>query len=359
MPFISVGLTNFRNLENKQVDLSAHEVFFIGENGQGKTNFLESLYLSAYGSSFRTKKESEIITESNNNFSIRSLYESDNKKSDLVSVQFVDNKKKILKNGKTLKDRKDLINTIPCVLFSHSDLDFVIGEPERKRFFIDQSLSMYDLLYIDTMRKYKKILKNRNILLKNEQYESLDVYDHTLVIEGMEIVKKRKTAIYNFNRIFTSLYEKVTGIENVKIGYASQWEQKYIEEILALLIEKRNSDKIMKTTLSGPHRDKIGFVKDSKNFVATASTGQCRLAAILLRICQAVYFTELTNKKPVLLMDDVLLELDPQKREIITSLLPEYDQLFCTFLPGEPYQKYIRENTLLYSVEKGCVNEIR
>ena len=357
MPFISVSLTNFRNLENKQVDLSAREVFFIGENGQGKTNLLESLYLSAYGSSFRTKKESEIITELTDSFSIRSLYESENSKTDLVTVQFAENKKKILKNGKTLKDRKDLINTIPCVLFSHSDLDFIIGEPERKRFFIDQSLSMFDILYIDTMRRYKRILKNRNVLLKNTQYEALDAYDHTLILEGMEIVKKRKATIYNFNRIFTPLYEKVTGIENVKIGYASQWEQKNSEEIVTLLKNKRESDKIMKTTLSGPHRDKIGFVKDNKNFVATASTGQCRLAAILLRVCQAVYFTEITNKKPVLLMDDVLLELDPQKREIITSLLPEYDQLFCTFLPGEPYEKYVRQNTLLYSVEKGCVNE--
>lgn len=358
MPFISVSLTNFRNLENNSINLASKEVFFIGENGQGKTNLLETLYLSAYGSSFRTKKENEIIKESNDSFSIRTLYESENSKGDLVSVQFTQNKKKILKNGKTLKDRKDLINTIPCVLFSHSDLDFVIGEPERKRFFIDQSLSMYDVFYIDTMRRYKKTLKNRNILLKNEQYEALDAYDHTLVLEGIEIVKKRKQAIYNFNRIFTPLYEKVTGIENVKIGYASQWEQKSIDEILHLLIEKRNSDKIMKTTLTGPHRDKIGFVKDKKNFVATASTGQCRLTAILLRICQAVHFSEISQKKPVLLMDDVLLELDPKKREIITSLLPEYDQLFCTFLPGEPYKNYTREKTLLYSVEKGVVNEI-
>ncbi len=357
MPFISVSLTNFRNLENKTINLSSKEVFFIGENGQGKTNFLETLYLSAYGSSFRTKKESEIIKENCANFSIRSLYENNNK-TDLVSVQFDQSKKKILKNGKTLKDRKDLINTIPCVLFSHSDLDFVIGEPERKRFFIDQSLSMYDVLYIDTMRRYKKTLKNRNALLKKEQYEALDAYDHTLVIEGMEIVKKRKNAIYNFNRIFTPLYEKVTGIENVKIGYASQWEHKNLDEILNLLLEKRNSDKIMKTTVTGSHRDKIGFVKDNKNFVATASTGQCRLTAILLRICQAVQFSEITQKKPVLLMDDVLLELDPKKREIITSLLPDYDQLFCTFLPGEPYLNYAREKTLLYSVEKGVVNEI-
>ncbi len=358
MPFVSVSLVNFRNLENATVDLSANEVFFIGENGQGKTNFLETLYLSAYGSSFRTKREVEIITEGADSFSVRSLYESDNEKGNLVTVQYANNKKKILKNGKTLTDRKDLINTIPCVLFSHSDLDFVIGEPERKRFFIDQSLSMYDILYIDTMRRYKKLLKNRNMILKSEQYETLDVFDEGLVIEGREIVKKRKNAIYQFNRIFTPFYEKVTGIKNVKLHYESQWEDKKREEVLYLLAEKRNADKIMKTTLSGPHRDKIRFVCENKNFVPTASTGQCRLSAILLRVCQAVHFTEITGKNPVLLMDDVLLELDPKKRETITSILPPYDQLFCTFLPGEPYDKYSKEKTKIYTVSEGKVYEI-
>ncbi len=358
MPFISVSLFNFRNLENCDINLSSKEVFFVGENGQGKTNFLESLYLSAYGSSFRTKRESEIIFEGNDSFSVRSLFDSDVNKADLVTIQFNNNKKKILKNGKTLKDRKDLINTIPCVLFSHSDLDFVVGEPERKRFFIDQSLSMYDILYIDTMRRYKKILKSRNLLLKNEQYETLEAFDEGLVVEGREIVKKRAIAIYNFNRIFSPLYEKVTGIKNVKLQYESQWEHKKGEEILQLLHEKKNADKIMKTTLSGPHRDKISFVCNNKNFVPTASTGQCRLSAILLRVCQAVHFTEITEKKPVLLMDDVLLELDPKKREIITSLLPEYDQLFCTFLPGEPYENYKKDTTLIYNVEKGKAYEV-
>ncbi len=359
MPFVSVSLVNFRNLENDTVDLSAKEVFFVGENGQGKTNFLESLYLSAYGSSFRTKKEAEIILEGNNSFSVRSLYDGDNDKGNLVSIVFENSKKKILKNGKKIVDRKDLINTIPCVLFSHSDLDFVIGEPERKRFFIDQSLSMYDVLYIDTMRRYKKLLKNRNILLKEEKYETLDVFDEGLVVEGREIIKKRAQAIYQFNRIFTPFYETVTGIKNVKLLYESQWEQKKKEEVLYLLQEKRNADKIMKTTLSGPHRDKIRFVCGNKNFIPTASTGQCRLAAILLRVCQAVHYTEITNKNPVLLMDDVLLELDPKKREIITSILPPYDQLFCTFLPGEPYEKYVRDNTKIYSVKKGIADEIR
>ena len=105
--------------------------------------------------------------------------------------------------------------------------------------------------------------------------------------------------------------------------------------------------------MSGPHRDRINFVRDNKLFIPTASTGQCRLVSLLLRVAQAVYFTRVTGLKPVLLMDDVLLELDPDKRTKVTALLPEYDQLFCTFLPGEPYERYMYDTTKVYKIKSG------
>ncbi|MFI3256721.1 MAG: DNA replication and repair protein RecF [Spirochaetales bacterium] len=353
MPFLSVSFSNFRNLKESMVDILAKEVFFVGENGQGKTNLLECLYISSYGSSFRTRFDTEIINKEKDNYFVRGFFRGENEKTDMISVQYSENKKKILKNGKKITDRKELINTVPCVLFSHDDLDFITGEPERRRFFIDQSLSMYDILYIDTLRKYKKILKSRNIILKEEKYDMLDVYDESLIYEGREIVKKRNEAIYQFNRIFTPLYEEVTGIQQVKIKYDSQWYNKKSEEIFDILSKKRPSDKIMKTTLSGPHRDRISFVRENKPFVPTSSTGQKRILSVLLRICQAVHYTHMSQKKPVLLMDDVLLEIDLKKREKITRLLPEYDQLFCTFLPDEPYEKYKKENTRIYNVVQG------
>ena len=105
--------------------------------------------------------------------------------------------------------------------------------------------------------------------------------------------------------------------------------------------------------MSGPHRDRINFVLENKNFVQTASTGQCRLISLLLRVAQAVFYTRTTGLKPVLLMDDVLLELDPDKRQKLTALLPEYEQLFCTFLPGEPYERYMKDTTKIYKISNG------
>ncbi len=114
----------------------------------------------------------------------------------------------------------------------------------------------------------------------------------------------------------------------------------------------------MCTTMSGPHRDKVRFMKGAKQFVPSASTGQRRLISLILRIAQAQYYTVITQKKPILLMDDVLLELDPDKRQKVTALLPEYEQLFCTFLPGEPYERYKKTTTKIFKIEGGHWSEL-
>ena len=353
MPFLSLSTYNFRNLENKTIDLLSKEVYFVGENGQGKSNLLEALYISSYASSFRTKVENELIKNGENEYSIRGFFREESEKTTSISITYKNGKKRIEKNGKQIKDRKELINAIPCVLFCHDDLEFSVGEPERRRFFIDQCLSMYDVVYIDVIRKYKQILKNRNIVLKEQKFDLLEMYDISLVKEGLEIQKRRKKAIFKFNTIFTSLYEQISGIEGVKIHYEPSWKSEDENEVLDYVLSKREGDKTMGTTLSGPHRDRIYFVKDGKNFISTASTGQRRLIALILRIAQATYYTEITGKKPILLMDDVLLELDPNKRQSLTALLPKYDQLFCTFLPGEPYERYKHSTTRIYQIENG------
>jgi len=207
LPFLSLSLHNVRNLQNTTIDLLSREVYFVGENGQGKSNLLEALYIYAYGSSFRTRSDAEIVTRGMQDYSIRSFYKDSGGFSNTVTVSLAENRKRITKNGKRVADRKEMINTIPCVLFCHEDLDFASGEPERRRFFIDQSLSMYDILYIDILRRYKKILKSRNLILKEKKYELLSVYNENLAKEGIEIQRKRIEMIYQFNRLFTKIYE--------------------------------------------------------------------------------------------------------------------------------------------------------
>ena len=355
MPFLYQTFYNFRNIKNDTLDLSNKEIFFVGQNGQGKSNILESLYYAAYGISFRTHQDAQIVKTGQKDFSINSFYKAADDSTQKISVIFENGKKRIEKNGKKIQDRKELINTIPCILFCHDDMRFANGEPECRRFFIDQSLTLYDNLYIDDMRNYRKVLKSRNLVLKNKQYEMLDVYDSQLAQYGLVIQEKRKKAIFQFNQIFGKLFEDISGIDGVSIVYEPSWKNFFpaSQEIVSHLLSRRESDKLIETTFSGPHRDKILFIKDGQNYIQTASTGQCRLVSLLLRVAQSIYYTRATGSKPVLLMDDVLLELDPDKRAKLTAMLPEYEQLFCTFLPGEPYQRYMHDSTKVYTIEKG------
>ena len=374
MPFCSISLVNFRNLCDSTIDLLAKEVYFVGENGQGKSNLLESLYYASYGSSFRTRTDSEIVRKGQKAMSVRSLFrEGDGSTAAPLShstfISYDGQNKKIEKDGKFIHDRKELINTIPCVLYNHDDLDFAVGSPERRRFFVDQSLSMYDELYIDVSRRYKRVLKSRNLCLKEKKLNLLDSYDIQLVQNGLEIQKKRKNAIFTFNQIFGKLYEDVSGIGGVTIQYVPSWKKTTdqqaeesiygdrnipsIDEVLDGVRARREAESVMSTTLTGPHRDRITFARNGETFVPTASTGQRRLIALSLRTAQAVFYKQVTGKKPVLLMDDVMLELDPDKRQKVTALLPEYDQLFCTFLPGEPYERYRHETTKVFTIQNG------
>ena len=355
MPFLYQTFYNFRNLKNDTIDLSNREVFFVGQNGQGKSNILESLYYAAYGISFRTHTDSQIVRQGEKNFSINSFYRKDENNAVKVTVIFENGKKRIEINNKKIQDRKELINTIPCILFCHDDMRFATGEAEARRFFIDQSLTLYDSLYIDDMRNYKKVLKSRNAILKSHEYDMLDVYDNQLAQYGLIIQEKRKKAIFMFNEIFGRLFEDITGIGGVTISYEPSWKNFFpaSQDLLPFLLSRRDTDKLIETTMTGPHRDKINFLKDGSLFIQTASTGQCRLISLILRVAQAVYYTRATGQKPVLLMDDVLLELDPDKRTKLTAMLPEYNQLFCTFLPGEPYERYMHDSTKVYKIEQG------
>jgi DNA replication and repair protein RecF len=362
MPFLSLSFCNCRNLKNDTIDLLSKEIYFVGENGQGKSNLLEALYYSAYGNSFRTHTDSQIITYGQDKFSINALYRQENESIQKIRISYENNIKHIEKNGKRIQDRKDLINTIPCVLFCHDDLQFAVGNPECRRFFLDQSLSMYDELYIDDLRNYRKVLKNRNQLLKELKYDLLSVYDQQLAQLGLEVQKKRKKAVFEFNQIFGKLYEDISNISDVSILYEPSWKEQSaqigtkfpdINDILNILEQKRDFDKIAATTMSGPHRDRVIFIQNSRPFIPSASTGQRRLVALLLRVAQAVYYLRITGRKPVLLMDDVMLELDPDKRQRMTAMLPDYDQLFCTFLPGEPYERYKHSTTRIYFMDKG------
>ncbi len=356
MGFRSVQFYGFRNLEDGEIHLDAENVFFIGENGQGKTNFLEALYILSYGGSFRTRQEKEMMCWGKKEMSLHGRLAQDNGPDNRLSVTWKDGSKTIRLHDKVVTDRKSLLRLMPVIAFVHDDFLFAEGPPERRRWFVDQTLSLHDPLYIDQLRRFRKILRERNYLLKTKNHSLMDHYGEQLAFAGLALMERRASLKKDFCKVFTPLYREISGLNaDVTLEYKPSWAgAETTEEVLAILHGKKELDFITGSTGTGPHRDRFVFVSEGRDFTKTASTGQKRLVSLVLRAAQARFFTEITGTKPVLLLDDVLLELDPEKRRLFTERLPESRQNFYTFLPGE---KILSNNSraLRYTVRKGCL----
>ncbi len=355
MPFTSLRTRGFRNLVDADVAVNGRDIFLIGENGQGKTNFLEALYYCSYASSFRGVKDAELITKGQTGVAVMASIR--DSRYERVAIKVENNKKTVTVDKKTVEDRKELLSVIPSVVFCHEDMEFVAGPPERRRWFFDQSQSLYDPLYLDDLRRYKKILKIRNALIKVKDVAMLEVVDPQMAAYGLELVAKRRQEALLFSEIFEPLYERVAGISGIRVRYMPSWKESDPEKLVNQLKLRRDVDLSFGTSLSGPHRDRYSFIRGDGDFSGRASTGQRRLLALLLRIAQANRYSQVSGQKPVLLLDDVLLELDPEKRRRFLAVMPEYEQAFFTFLPEEPYERYRKTDTLVYYVREGRVGE--
>jgi DNA replication and repair protein RecF len=366
MAILSLRTLAFRNLDNNKINTGVKNIFLVGENGQGKTNFLEALYFCSYASSFRGVKDAELACFGEKDFSAAAETGSLGGKNILcgkISVIYEKQHKTISLDGKTIEDRKDLLEASPCVVFCHEDMEFVSGGQERRRWFFDQTQSLYDPVYLDDLRRYRRVLKNRNAVLKNVKTgygerkpseEILDVLDLQLTEYGLRLMEKRKEAAERFSVLFGPLYEEVSGIDGISVVYVPSWKFP-AGEAAAFLRERREQDFFQGLTLSGPHRDRYLFTRNGGEFSSSASTGQRRLLALLLRTAQARCFSGMTGKTPVLLLDDVLLELDGEKRRRFLKVMPDYEQAFFTFLPEEQYRDFRNEDTLVYHVKGGVI----
>jgi DNA replication and repair protein RecF len=364
MAFEQLRIARFRNIEETELTLGAGNIFLLGENGQGKTNFLEALYCLSYGNSFRTHQDRELLMHGSSEFLLRAAWSEPNSPAqEQISLQYsIEGRKEVRLNEKPLADRKELVAHNPAVVFCHEDLAFAAGVPEERRFFFDQCAGMLWLEYIDSLRFYKRVLKHRNMALKTDTFSILDTLDEQLARYGQEIMVTRKKLSQLFAQRFPNSYERVSRLgTEVAIQYMPSWpEDASVSEIIELLAKRRSKDIEAATSLSGPHRDRWVFTWEGRNFSSFASTGQLRLASLILRIVQVHLYAELAGGEvprfPVLLLDDVLLELDVAKRRRFFSLLPGKDsgeQAVFTFLPEEPWHEYADESTIVYRVSDG------
>jgi len=362
MGFLSVRSYHYRNLADSEIDLDAPRIFFVGENGQGKTNILEAVYYLCFGSSFRAHADALLVRHGERTMALEGRYlpetDGSQEQPSTISVKLDEAAKEVQVNGKQIRDRKELIANIPCILFSHEDISFITGAPEERRWFLNQTMSLYNPEFIELLRRYYKVLRMRNAVLKEGRSEMLDLYDGQLAEAGIAIQAERAKTVTLFNETFVALFRKISGLDSdLVISYLPSWTAAgSSEEALRLLRERLPVDLSRLVTTTGPHRDHITFSIGGRSFAKIASTGQLRLASLILRVAQAAFFAERSGRKPLLLLDDVLLELDLKRRGRFLESLPEVEQAFFTFLPDEQYRGYQTESTRVYRVSNGVVS---
>ena len=385
MAFTALRFYQFRNLCDATVPVDAREVFLVGENGQGKTNFLEAVYVVCYGSSFRTRRDDLLRRTGCAEAAVEGWFAdpdpaaagrspvgrstSDRPDTDrhslpdrhattdrhTVRVVFSGRAKQIEFDGKPIADRKSIIANIPCIVFCHDDIVFVSGAPDMQRWFMNQTQSLLEPLFVDELRRYNRVLKMRNAALRDRREDLLDVLDLQLVDTGLPVRERRADLCSRFSRTLESLFASVFETDvALELDYRPSWADADPASALEAVREARKVDLDLKTTTRGPHRDRFPFRFGGRLLTDVASTGQLRLVSLILRVVQAELISRSTGRKPVLLLDDVLLELDPRRRARFVDALPEYEQAFFTFLPDEQYARFRRESTVTYRVCGGA-----
>lgn len=361
MSFRSLRLYNFRNLEDATLTINAPEVFLVGANGQGKTNFLEAIYLVCYGSSFRTRRIDTLRRHDESEMAVDGVFDH-GEETHRVQYRLAGRERAITVDGVQIADRSELVQNVPCIVFCHDDFSIVVGSPDVHRWFFDQTATLLDHTSLAEQRLYQRVLRSRNAALREGMHDLVSAYDEQLVDSGLQLYARRADLVRRFSQVVSTLFERVfESTQQLTVEYRASWQEAAVgasrEALLQTLQAQRGRDNELATTTSGPHRDRFLFRFGTANLADVGSTGQLRLVSLLLRVAQATLVAERTGRLPVLLLDDVLLELDPRRRERLLEVLPEYEQAFFTFLPDERYAGYRKESTMVLSVENGSVCE--
>ncbi len=356
MGFESLRLYNFRNLKDRELATRARDIFLIGENGQGKTNLLEAIHLLAIGSSFRESRETALVRDPSLPMAVHGRFASPETGEVTLGVLLSPGKRKEIRvNDKPLAERRDLFSHVLCIAFVQQDMSFVTGSPEDRRRFFDQTLVLSDVGFVDSLRGYRQVVRSRNLCLKEGRDDLLDVYDAQLASLGLALQERRSALVREFDTAFDPLFREITeSDEPVRIRYRPSWEGlRTPEEVTAHLAACRGRDRALGATTSGPHRDACTYVCAGRDYAHFASTGQLRLTALALRVAQARFLSARTGRRPVLLLDDVLLELDPGRKRSFIERFPPYEQAIFTFLPDEGWRSYQTSDTLVLTVRDG------
>lgn len=328
-------LTNFRNYENLELDFSKNVNVFVGNNAEGKTNILESIYLSSITKSYRASKDVECIKFNEDYFRTSHKYIDDNENNLEIEV-YLDriNKKRIKQNDIVINKYSDFIGTIPIVIFSPDNMDIVKGSPKNRRKFLDILISQLSRSYVISLQEYNKLLVLKNNLLKQEKQTAdlnyLDILDEKLAEKIERIVVMRTKYVDIVEKHAQEIQKSLSkNEENLKLKYISDFYGKNKEEIKKVLVNSRENDFFKRTSSKGIGHDDILVLVNEKEVAVFGSQGQNRTALLSLKLAEFQILKEEKENTPIILLDDVFSELDNNRINFLIDYISDY-QVFIT-----------------------------
>lgn len=334
MIITSIKLENFRNYASLKLKFDSGTNIFYGDNAQGKTNILESVYLCGTTKSHKGSKDRDMIRFGQEEAHLRmKLCKHDSQYK--IDMHLKRNKTKgIAINGVPIRKASELFGIANFVFFSPEDLNIIKNGPGERRRFVDLELSQLSNLYLHDLSNYQKIVNQRNKLLKEIAYhpeylDTLDIWDEQMVHYGVKIIQERTRFVERLGGIITGIHKKLSGgREELSVQYEKNVES---EEFAGKLRENRERDQKFKMTLVGPHRDDLGFSIGGVDIRRFGSQGQQRTAALSLKLAEIELVKQETKDTPVLLLDDVLSELDSSRqRYLLDSIHDIQTFISCT-----------------------------
>ena len=359
MKIKQLKLKNYRNYDLLDLEFDSSTNIFYGDNAQGKTNILESIYLCGTTKSHRGTKDRDLIKFGEEESHIEAVVEK-NEVPFKIDIHLKKNSPKgIAINKMPIRRASELFGIINIVFFSPEDLNIIKNGPSERRRFIDLELAQLDKVYLSDLSNYNRIVNQRNKLLKDsynrqEILETLDVWDMQLAHYGKKIIDRRNLFIYQLNEIAGKVHERLTGGKEIlNISYEPSNGNMDLEQAIK---NNRERDIRMKSTSVGPHRDDICFMTDEVDIRKFGSQGQQKTAALSLKLSEIELVKQVTKDTPILLLDDVLSELDKHRQNYLLDSICDVQTLItCTGV--DDFVNHRFSINKMFHVEKGNVTK--
>lgn len=360
----SINLNNFRNISSLYLEFSKNINIFIGNNAQGKTNLLESIYFLAITKSHRTNQELNLIKQDELYSKVEGVYEDEKDNTNYLSILLNEKGKKVSINNIAQKRISNYLSRLNVIMFCPDDLDIIKGTPSVRRKFLNIELSQFSNEYVMELKEYNKILKQRNEYLKQKNGYKFDktyfnIITERLVDKNINLVKLRYKFIGDINYYLGSVFKELFGNGTLSIKYKSFIDDETLKrsDLRRYLLDKYDSilsnELIQKTTLLGCHKDDFKMYLNELDVTEFCSQGQQRLSILSLKLAEIEVFINKKNIKPIILLDDIFSELDDKKKNNIIKYFKNDVQIFITTTDIKDINDDLKEKSDVYIVQNG------